>query len=270
LGMSILEICCNLELPRSGDGWQKLRQGYLPPEFVSGLSPSLLQVLRAMLEPDFRQRASVDKLLSLPILRRVQRWRQIELLVHSGFTRALSLYRFLLSLLYYLWHAVSNPLIQCLCCRARTPPTSPIPSGFQDSDWEESSFGEEVFELPLQHIPPKTLFPHHSEEPEAGEHSFLANNSELLSPENITKPSMASTSTPRNVSEGFSNNRRSSSYRASPNLSRISQDSPCGLLSPGPAAPRFLLLEDDSLPVTRAAFEPRNLLSLFDESIDCS
>uniref|UniRef100_UPI00398F47D4 membrane-associated tyrosine- and threonine-specific cdc2-inhibitory kinase n=1 Tax=Pristiophorus japonicus TaxID=55135 RepID=UPI00398F47D4 len=275
LGMSILEICCNLELPRSGDGWQKLRQGYLPHEFVSGLSPGLLEILRAMLEPDFRQRVSVDKLLSLPALRRVQRWRQIELLVRSGFTRALSLYRILLSLLYYLWHAVSSPVIQLLCRHTCTPPTSPIPSGLQDSnlysDWEDSSFGEDVFEQPLRPIPPKILFPPHSEpdELDPGEHSFLSNNG-LLSPENITRPSIGSTSTPRNMStDGLSSVRRSF-QRGSPNLSHISPDSPCGRFSPAPSAPHFLTFEEDSLPLTRAAFEPRNLLSLFDESIDCN
>ena len=40
LGLTILEVACNMELPRGGEGWQRLRQGYLPPEFTAGESGS--------------------------------------------------------------------------------------------------------------------------------------------------------------------------------------------------------------------------------------
>lgn len=36
LGLTILEVSCNMELPHGGEGWQQLRQGYLPPEFTAG------------------------------------------------------------------------------------------------------------------------------------------------------------------------------------------------------------------------------------------
>lgn len=35
LGLTILEVACNMELPHGGEGWQQLRQGYLPPEFTA-------------------------------------------------------------------------------------------------------------------------------------------------------------------------------------------------------------------------------------------
>lgn len=35
LGLTILEVACNMELPHGGKGWQQLRQGYLPPEFTA-------------------------------------------------------------------------------------------------------------------------------------------------------------------------------------------------------------------------------------------
>lgn len=35
LGVSILELACNIEVPNGGDGWQQLRQGCLPSEFTS-------------------------------------------------------------------------------------------------------------------------------------------------------------------------------------------------------------------------------------------
>lgn len=36
LGLTILEVACNMELPHGGEGWQQLRQGYLPAEFTAG------------------------------------------------------------------------------------------------------------------------------------------------------------------------------------------------------------------------------------------
>lgn len=36
LGLTILEVACNMELPHGGEGWQQLRQGYVPPEFTAG------------------------------------------------------------------------------------------------------------------------------------------------------------------------------------------------------------------------------------------
>ncbi|KAJ8284308.1 hypothetical protein COCON_G00031580 [Conger conger] len=43
LGVSILELACNMEVPKGGDGWQQLRQGNLPSAFVNGLSGDLIR-----------------------------------------------------------------------------------------------------------------------------------------------------------------------------------------------------------------------------------
>uniref|UniRef100_A0A8C8VKL8 Membrane-associated tyrosine- and threonine-specific cdc2-inhibitory kinase n=1 Tax=Pelusios castaneus TaxID=367368 RepID=A0A8C8VKL8_9SAUR len=91
LGMTILEIACNLELPNGGEGWQQLRQGYLPPEFTAGLSSELRALLAAMLEPDPRLRPSVETLLNSSIMRKTKKWRKLALLVQDGLLRAASL-----------------------------------------------------------------------------------------------------------------------------------------------------------------------------------
>lgn len=36
LGVSILELACNIEVPNGGEGWQQLRQGHLPSELTNG------------------------------------------------------------------------------------------------------------------------------------------------------------------------------------------------------------------------------------------
>lgn len=38
LGMTILELASDLDLPRGGDGWHMLRSGKLPEEFLRGNS----------------------------------------------------------------------------------------------------------------------------------------------------------------------------------------------------------------------------------------
>uniref|UniRef100_A0A3B5KTF3 non-specific serine/threonine protein kinase n=1 Tax=Xiphophorus couchianus TaxID=32473 RepID=A0A3B5KTF3_9TELE len=81
LGVSILELACNLEVPNGGEGWQQLRQGHLPSEFTNGLSVELQSVLRMMLAPQPSERPTVSQLLALPCVRK-RRWkRRIYLMV---------------------------------------------------------------------------------------------------------------------------------------------------------------------------------------------
>ncbi|XP_034563763.1 membrane-associated tyrosine- and threonine-specific cdc2-inhibitory kinase isoform X1 [Notolabrus celidotus] len=81
LGVSILELACNIEVPNGGEGWQQLRKGCLPSEFTSGLSAELQTVLRMMLAPDPSDRPTVFELLALPPVWK-HRWkRRIYLMV---------------------------------------------------------------------------------------------------------------------------------------------------------------------------------------------
>ncbi|XP_024140906.1 membrane-associated tyrosine- and threonine-specific cdc2-inhibitory kinase [Oryzias melastigma] len=75
LGVSILELACNIEVPNGGEGWQQLRQGHLPSEFANGLSTELQSVLRMMLAPEPSQRPTASDLLSLPSVRK-HRWKR--------------------------------------------------------------------------------------------------------------------------------------------------------------------------------------------------
>lgn len=36
LGISMLEVACDLQLPSNGETWQMLRRGDLPNEFIKG------------------------------------------------------------------------------------------------------------------------------------------------------------------------------------------------------------------------------------------
>ncbi|XP_077482508.1 membrane-associated tyrosine- and threonine-specific cdc2-inhibitory kinase [Stigmatopora argus] len=74
LGVSILELACNIEVPNGGEGWQHLRHGRLP-EVAKGLSADLQKVLEMMLIPEPRGRPTVPELLALPSVRK-RRWKR--------------------------------------------------------------------------------------------------------------------------------------------------------------------------------------------------
>ncbi|XP_070783175.1 membrane-associated tyrosine- and threonine-specific cdc2-inhibitory kinase [Enoplosus armatus] len=81
LGVSILELACNIELPNGGEGWQQLRQGCLPSDLTCGLSANLQAVLQMMLAPEPSERPTVSELLALPSVWK-HRWkRRVYLMV---------------------------------------------------------------------------------------------------------------------------------------------------------------------------------------------
>ncbi|KAM4026350.1 membrane-associated tyrosine- and threonine-specific cdc2-inhibitory kinase [Anomaloglossus baeobatrachus] len=262
LGMTLLEVACNMELPRGGDGWQQLRQGHLPTEFTSELPPDFLKVLCGMLDPDYRCRATVDWLLSLPAIRRAERWRGVTLVTRGVCAKLLALFQFLLWLVTLMCAVLKRPVMRLLLWKSGTaapdsPPSSPsqnrcLESSFS-SDWEDESLGDEVFEVPPSPLGyPRNITYHGQEFP-------LRRSPDLLS-----RPSLGSTSTPRNLSPDC-NPRQRSSLPLTPNVSRISQDSPCSMKSvsrdSSSASSGFVDAE-----APRSSFLPRNLLSMFDEA----
>ncbi|XP_055638031.1 membrane-associated tyrosine- and threonine-specific cdc2-inhibitory kinase [Toxorhynchites rutilus septentrionalis] len=82
LGIAILELSCNLELPSNGPLWQNLRSGSLPAEILCRLSQDLQDVIRWMISPAPESRPSVDILLQCSriadLYRERKRWRLIR------------------------------------------------------------------------------------------------------------------------------------------------------------------------------------------------
>ncbi|KAK0405517.1 hypothetical protein QR680_018034 [Steinernema hermaphroditum] len=71
LGMTILELSTDLDLPRNGDRWIDLRHGVLPEEFIGRVSGELQTVIRSMLHSDPAQRPTAAQLLSAPLLEKL-------------------------------------------------------------------------------------------------------------------------------------------------------------------------------------------------------
>ncbi|XP_075687114.1 membrane-associated tyrosine- and threonine-specific cdc2-inhibitory kinase isoform X2 [Rhinoderma darwinii] len=258
LGMTLLEVACNMELPKGGEGWQQLRQGRLPTEFTSELPTDFLKVLCGMLEPNYRCRVTVDWLLCLPVIHRAERWRRMTLTTRRVLTKILTIFQFLLWLVTLVVHVLRRPVMRLLHWKSsaslNSPPSSPSPnycleSSFS-SDWEDESLGDDVFEVPPSPLCYPRNITYHGEEFPLSRHS----------PDLLPRPSLGSTSTPCNMSPKYNLRQRST---RTPNVSRISQDSPCSVKSVSPDGSGSSGFVDAEAP--RSSFLPRNLLNIFDE-----
>ncbi|CAH2308267.1 membrane-associated tyrosine- and threonine-specific cdc2-inhibitory kinase isoform X1 [Pelobates cultripes] len=261
LGMTLLEVSCNMELPTGGEGWQLLRQGHLPTEFTSDLPPDFLKVLSAMLDPDHRCRATVDWLLSLPAIQRAERWRKLTLATQWTLGKLLVLYQLLVWLLSFVAESLKRPFLWLVCCvggRLSQCPlhASPVSGRLGDSsissDWDDDdSLGDDVFEVPPSPLVPLRNLTYHG-------HEFPGRHSP-----DLPRPSLGSTSTPRNMSPEYGIRRRSA-LTLTPNVSRISQDSPSSVKTLSPSSSSNSSgFEDADAP--RSSFLPRNLLTMFED-----
>ncbi|XP_049516533.1 membrane-associated tyrosine- and threonine-specific cdc2-inhibitory kinase isoform X2 [Dermacentor silvarum] len=77
LGITVLELACDLELPSRGENWHALRSGTLPHHLAQCLSPQLHSVIQQMMHPDPQQRITADQLLALPDIRQVRLRRKL-------------------------------------------------------------------------------------------------------------------------------------------------------------------------------------------------
>ncbi|XP_064602098.1 membrane-associated tyrosine- and threonine-specific cdc2-inhibitory kinase-like [Liolophura sinensis] len=110
LGMTILELASDLDLPRGGEGWHQLRKGRIPEEFLHARSFDLKYVIKQMLDADPRTRPTVDQLLAFPCIRKVMKRRQREYMFKSAISTVSLLLGRILQFLLMLLMAVLYPI----------------------------------------------------------------------------------------------------------------------------------------------------------------
>ncbi|XP_055382662.1 membrane-associated tyrosine- and threonine-specific cdc2-inhibitory kinase [Condylostylus longicornis] len=76
LGISILELCSNIDLPQNGPLWHILRSGNLPEEILRPLSTELQTVITQMMAPNPMMRPTVDQLLNYDVILKLRRRRR--------------------------------------------------------------------------------------------------------------------------------------------------------------------------------------------------
>ncbi|ETN62355.1 mitosis inhibitor protein kinase [Anopheles darlingi] len=107
LGLATLELACNLELPKDGRMWHRLRSTQpLPDELTKKMSPVLRDIVQRMLRVQPEERPTVDVLLHHPTIQKLREDRSRSRLVRGivGFFRRkmLSLRQFIAGALLWL------------------------------------------------------------------------------------------------------------------------------------------------------------------------
>uniref|UniRef100_A0A0N5AKU3 non-specific serine/threonine protein kinase n=1 Tax=Syphacia muris TaxID=451379 RepID=A0A0N5AKU3_9BILA len=75
LGISILELASDLDLPSRGDGWHILREGQTPEQFMKDISPKLRNLIFLMMEEDPKKRPTAVELFNDPTIQQYLRKR---------------------------------------------------------------------------------------------------------------------------------------------------------------------------------------------------
>jgi len=129
LGITMLELACDLDLPRHGDLWQKIRMEGPDPASTMHLQPELRRVLLMMMTSEEDRRPSVMQLLDLPSVKSAvrRRGRQIfrarcKQVVVDKASMLVGLLRLFLSFLLFL----INPIFDMFS--PKPTPSTPPPS----------------------------------------------------------------------------------------------------------------------------------------------
>uniref|UniRef100_A0A0N5AC12 Membrane-associated tyrosine- and threonine-specific cdc2-inhibitory kinase wee-1.3 n=1 Tax=Syphacia muris TaxID=451379 RepID=A0A0N5AC12_9BILA len=64
LGISMLELASDLDLPSRGEGWHMLREGHIPEEFTKDMSPKLRRLIFLMMELNPEKRPTARELFN--------------------------------------------------------------------------------------------------------------------------------------------------------------------------------------------------------------
>ncbi|PNF42335.1 hypothetical protein B7P43_G03678 [Cryptotermes secundus] len=68
VGITMLELASDLDLPSRGPLWHELRNGIFPDDHTGHICPEMFELIRAMMTPDYVERPTVDFLLAHPHL----------------------------------------------------------------------------------------------------------------------------------------------------------------------------------------------------------
>ncbi len=88
LGVTILELACDLDLPNGGHLWHRLRESGPDPQLTARLSSDLCRVIQLMMGKNPERRPTVGQLLQLPAVKQARAKRARQLFI-SRWVKAL-------------------------------------------------------------------------------------------------------------------------------------------------------------------------------------
>ena len=86
LGMTILELATDLDLPQRGDPWHQLRNGQIPSHLINSLNQNLVDIIMKMIEPDHLKRANAEQLLKTKSIQKIRFRKKLQSLNLRLFT----------------------------------------------------------------------------------------------------------------------------------------------------------------------------------------
>ncbi|CAH1786957.1 unnamed protein product [Owenia fusiformis] len=144
VGMTILEIASDLDLPKSGDAWHRLRSGSLPEELLQDKSRDLRRVIRHMIEPGHYRRPTAKQLLELPFVKKVWKRRKREQFKQHIVSYFAKIWHSIVLMMLAVWSCITYPLRAFTKPSIQTPPKIHVPR--HNSYWDQSFSDDDAFE----------------------------------------------------------------------------------------------------------------------------
>ncbi|XP_014666779.1 PREDICTED: membrane-associated tyrosine- and threonine-specific cdc2-inhibitory kinase-like [Priapulus caudatus] len=149
LGVTLLELATDLDVPRGGAAWHLLRSGNIPNYIFKGLQPGLCELLRLMMNPSYIRRPSADDILQMPAVQNHAVRRRRQLLSKKVVNQVMASFCAVWLMLLALWKIVLWPVQSVSLRRQSHRPPRGIEAGIrQGSGWDTSFSDDDVFENP--------------------------------------------------------------------------------------------------------------------------
>ncbi|XP_069693385.1 membrane-associated tyrosine- and threonine-specific cdc2-inhibitory kinase-like [Periplaneta americana] len=92
LGITMLELASDLDLPSRGPLWHELRNGIFPDDHTKHICPALFDLIKTMMSPAYTDRPAIDDILAHPHLRKLMYKRRRLHYVNQVLSQMQSLY----------------------------------------------------------------------------------------------------------------------------------------------------------------------------------
>eukprot|EP00092_Neocalanus_flemingeri_P036583 GFUD01039832.1.p1 GENE.GFUD01039832.1~~GFUD01039832.1.p1 ORF type:complete len:603 (+),score=176.77 GFUD01039832.1:64-1872(+) len=143
LGVTLLELATDMDLPRGGQLWHDLRNRGPDPSITMHLQPELRRVVQLMMTRDPDRRPGVKQLLELPCIIRAVRRRSRQLMVSKVREMALRMVLMFVPLVTFvlaLLESIVHPLRQLV---APNPPGTPPPPSLPAPQYLPDCFSDD-------------------------------------------------------------------------------------------------------------------------------
>lgn len=278
LGITLLELASDLDLPRGGEGWHKLREGEIPEEFLQGRTPRLVYIIKWMMDPDPVTRPTAQQILSHPYVKSVWNKRKRQHFFRQLHTQVQFLVQKLFLMLLSLWMLITYPVRKLMPVTPNTPHKVVIQK--HPKEWDHSFSDDEIFDDDHLNISDNSMgaAPLDTSTSSTEWDTSVSMNGSFKVPsvpiqKNITPGPMTRSRnqrnhTPRtrspvmNLFKSFSSTKYTPEQTSSPNLSFRSEHS-----TPRPPSTTFPTVQEED--AVNKTIGPKNLMQVFDaESSD--